>query len=69
MHELLINTSCSNDDDDTTIIDNLPDISNYPIIGTNQSIFFNSTGISALASGEAFYGQDAQYTREILQIM
>ena len=47
-------------DDGTNII--LPDISGYPIVGTNQTTFYNnSTEISAPAFGEAFYGQNANY--------
>ena len=43
-------------------IDNLPDISGYPIVGTNQSTFFdNITIISAPSVGEDFYGQNASY--------
>jgi len=40
----------------------LPDISGYPIVGTNQSVFYDDqTEISALSSGEVFYGQNANY--------
>ncbi|MDP8267481.1 MAG: DUF1566 domain-containing protein [Candidatus Tenebribacter davisii] len=43
--------------------DNLPDISDYPIVSTNQTSFYNnSIEISAPSSGEDFYGQDAQYS-------
>jgi len=43
-------------------VNNLPDISGYPIVNTNQSTFYdNSVEISVPASGEAFFGQDAQY--------
>jgi len=43
---------------------NLPDISGYPIVGTNQTTFYNTSNpISAPAEGEAFYGQDAQYPK------
>ena len=35
---------------------------NYPIVDTGQKIYYNNTSeISAPDSGEAFYGQDAQY--------
>jgi hypothetical protein len=42
----------------------LPDISGYPVVSTNQTVFYDNNGvISVPASGSAFYGQDAQYTR------
>ncbi len=36
----------------------------YPVVGTGQHAFWNSDGaeIAAPAKGEAFYGQDAQFT-------
>ena len=47
---------------DNNPADNLPDISGYPIVSTNQTVFYNNSGeITAVVSGEAFYGQDAQY--------
>jgi len=43
--------------------DNLPNISGYPIVETNQTTFYNnSSEISSPTSGQAFYGQDANYT-------
>lgn len=45
------------------IVDNLPDITNYPIVSTNQTLFYNnSSEISAPSPGAAFYGQDATYS-------
>lgn len=42
---------------------NLPDISGFPIVDTDQTAFFNSTTeISAPSTGDAFYGQDARYS-------
>lgn len=42
--------------------ENLPSISGYPIVDTNQSDFFNASAkISEPNEGEAFYGQDANY--------
>ena len=39
-------------------------ISGYPIVGTNQSKFFNTyREISKPSEGEAFYGQDANYNK------
>jgi len=55
-------------DDDITTEENLPDISDYPIVSTNQTTFYNnSTEISTPSSGDAFYGQDAQYSRNETQ--
>jgi len=46
--------------------DNLPNISGYPIVETNQTQFFNNTSeISAPVAGQAFYGQDANYTGNV----
>jgi len=43
---------------------NLPDISGYPLVSTNQTVYYdNNNVVSTPASGSAFYGQDAQYTR------
>ncbi len=63
--------ACSSNDDDTDdtntddteeVTDNLPDISGFPIVGTNQSTAFNnSTEISNPGSGDDFYGQNANY--------
>ncbi len=42
--------------------ENLPDITGFPVVGTNQTTYFdNTTTMSAPLSGEAFYGQNAQY--------
>ncbi len=52
------NTVSSNGDSGT-----LPDISGYPIVSTNQSVFYdNSDEIASPAYGDSFYGQDACYT-------
>ena len=41
-------------------VDNLADISGYPVVGTNQSTFFNNiTIISAPSTRKDFYGQNA----------
>jgi len=43
---------------------NLPDISGYPIVSTGQTAFYGSElEITTPGNGEAFYGQDAQYSR------
>ncbi len=47
---------------------NLPDITGYPVVSTNQSVFYDTSNvISAPSSGSSFYGQDAQYTRNEIQ--
>ncbi|MBK7631731.1 MAG: DUF1566 domain-containing protein [Ignavibacteriales bacterium] len=47
---------------------NLPNITGYPVVSTNQSVFYDTSNvISAPSSGNAFYGQDAQYTRNEIQ--
>lgn len=43
--------------------ENLPNITGYPIVETNQSDFYNNTTtISEPQKGDDFYGQDANYT-------
>ncbi len=47
---------------------NLPNITGYPIVSTNQSLFYDTSNvISAPSLGNSFYGQDAQYTRNEIQ--
>ena len=42
--------------------ENLPDISGFPIVGTNQTKFFNNTTETTTQSvGDDFYGQNANY--------
>jgi hypothetical protein len=42
--------------------DNLPDISDYPIVSTNQTAFYSNTEeISVPSFGDSFYGQDGTY--------
>ncbi len=55
---------CNKDDDDiNTTGGNLPDISGYPVVDTDQSSCYNTTTVMSTPSvGEAFYGQDAQYS-------
>ena len=58
-------TGCKKDSD--TIPDdtggNLPDISGYPIVSTNQTTYYgNITEIATPNPGDAYYGQDAQYS-------
>jgi len=64
---LLVNVACTKDDEESLVDDNpeviLPEISGYPIVETNQTIFYNNQNeISAPSQGAAFYGQDASYT-------
>ncbi len=54
--------ACNKDDDDIKTEDNLPDISDYPVVSTNQTAFYSDISIiSEPNSGDAFYGQDATY--------
>ncbi len=53
---------CNKDDDVSSTEDNLPDISGYPIVSTNQTIFYSNTSIISTPSvGDAFYGQNGTY--------
>jgi len=66
---LITFTSCDSDDNDVADNDeteetseNLPDISGFPVVGTNQSKFFNnSTETTTQSFGDDFYGQNANY--------
>lgn len=64
---LIVGTSACSDDDDSitdgeTISENLPNITGYPIVGTNQTTAFNNTtNISTPSNGDDFYGQNANY--------
>lgn len=58
-------TGCSKDEtsSDAAITVNLPNITGYQVVGTNQTKFYNNTAeISAPATGSAFYGQNAMYS-------
>jgi hypothetical protein len=47
---------------------NLPNITGYQVVSTNQSLFYDTSNvISAPSLGNSFYGQDAQYTRNEIQ--
>lgn len=55
-------TSCTGEDRLTSPVDTLPEISGYPIVGTNQSAWYdNQNVIVAPALGDAFHGQNADY--------
>ncbi len=57
-------SSTAAEEDNPTESGNLPDVSGYPVVSTNQSIFYdNNSEITVPAAAEAFYGQDAQYSR------
>ena len=54
-------SSCAKDLTEPTF-DNLPNISGFPIVGTNQTTFYSNTGeISEPEPNDPFYGQDATY--------
>lgn len=58
---VVITTSCHKNDTSFKE-DNLPDVTGYPIVGTEQSIFYNNDSeISEPKQGDAFYGQNANY--------
>ena len=53
-------TTASSEINDTT--GNLPDVSGYPIVGTNQTIYYDDQNeITAPYIEQAFYGQNADY--------
>jgi hypothetical protein len=46
----------------TSVVDNLPDITGYPVVGTNQTISYDSNRMVAKpVSGQPFYGQNSNY--------
>ncbi|MEP5339773.1 MAG: DUF1566 domain-containing protein [Algibacter sp.] len=64
----LLLSSCDDDDNTSTIEpnDNLPDITGFPIVGTNQTTFFDlETATSTQSEGDDFYGQNANYLGNI----
>ncbi|WP_417860982.1 DUF1566 domain-containing protein [Winogradskyella sediminis] len=45
-----------------SVTENLPDVNNYPIVGTNQTTFFNNIEETVKQElGDDFYGQNANY--------
>jgi hypothetical protein len=61
-------TSCDKEKDVFNNISDLPDISDYPVVSTNQTKFYdNSAEISNPMSGAAFFGQDAHYSENEAQ--
>lgn len=54
--------SISNSENTDEITDNLPNISGFPIVGTNQSKFFNNTTETTTQTiSDDFFGQNANY--------
>lgn len=57
-------SACSDDTAEVkdTTEDNLPDVSGFPVVGTNQTKFFdNTTETTTQSEGDDFYGQNANY--------
>jgi len=55
-------SGCAKETVEEVVTDNLPDITDYPIVGTNQSkAFNNSSEITMPSSGDDFFGQNANY--------
>ncbi|MDO5971227.1 DUF1566 domain-containing protein [Flavivirga aquimarina] len=63
MMSAILIMSCNNDSTtEETPEENLPDITGFPIVGTNQTTFFNNlTNTSTQNDGDDFYGQNANY--------
>jgi hypothetical protein len=62
---LILATGCADENNSvaTPSESELPDISGFPVVSTNQTVFYdNGIEISEPSPGEAFYGQDAQYS-------
>lgn len=56
---VVVSISCSSDDNSL----NSTEITGYPIVDTNQNVFFDNTNyISEPSVGDNFYGQDANYS-------
>jgi hypothetical protein len=59
---ILVSTTGCKTDSARTVIENLPDIKSYPIVGTNQMRFYNDSGeMAAPAQGDRYYGQNSSY--------
>jgi hypothetical protein len=59
---LLFSMASCNKEVEEPVVDDEVVASGYPIVGTNQTLFYNNTGeISAPKQGESYYGQDATY--------
>jgi hypothetical protein len=59
---VLVSTAGCKTDSNRPEINNLSGIKGYPIVGTNQTRFYNDSGETAApAQGEPYYGQNASY--------
>jgi hypothetical protein len=59
---LSLGIACCKNSETEMIIDNLPDISGYPIVGTGQTKYYSDVSeISAPAPDQAYFGQAAFY--------
>lgn len=66
--EIVSGNTNTGDENVETDDGNLPDITGYPVVGTNQTTFYgNLTAISEPGETDDFYGQDAQYIRNAPQ--
>ncbi len=66
---VIISSACKKDNDiiDNGGNENLPEISGYPAVETNQTTYYNNTTVMNTPSvGELFYGQDAQYSGNVV---
>jgi hypothetical protein len=59
---LMLLGSCEKDSSNGTSSDNLPDITGYPIVGTNETTSYDSsTAITKPSPGTDYYGQNSNY--------
>lgn len=59
---LVLLGACKKDETINNGEGNLPDITGFPVVGTNQTVWYNNqTEINAPAEGDDFYGQSADY--------
>ena len=63
---ILSAASCEKSDSTENTGNNLPAVTGYPVVGTNQTKYYNNTGeIAAPANGESYYGQNPMYPGNI----
>ncbi len=65
---LIIFSACKKDEESENLVNNTienPEVNNYLLVATGQTITYDADGnvISALSSGDALYGQDANYLK------
>ena len=59
---IILIASCSKDEESNPVLDNLPGIKGYPVVGTDQKTHYNDLSeISAPAEGTSYFGQNADY--------